>query len=428
MMQPPGFAAPGCEDWVCLLKKALYGLKQAGCQWYACITDAFLRLGYTRCETEHCVFVRWSGSKFTAIVVAVDDLTIVVNSVILMEDAKRELELVFKITDLGEVHWLLGIEITRNRSTRTISLSQTAYIDAITSHFNLDNARTVSMPMDPGITLSIAQCPNTLPEVNEMKNVPYKAAIGSLMYAALGTHPDIAFSVSLLGQFMHNPGRTHWEAAKRMLRYLKGSRNLKLTFGSTSEGIIVYLDVDLTSQEHRHSISGFACLINGGAVSWSSKKQSVIALSTTEAEYISATNTTKEICWIRALLAEVIRPLAAPTILYNDNQLAIALTKDNQFHARTKHIDICFHFIHEAMERGVLTLVYCPTDNMVADVLTEALPHVKIMKLSRMLGLGSGYCHLQITLDSNAHHFLHLFQLNFVELFLNNECIDLYSC
>ena len=99
----------------------------------------------------------------------------------------------------------------------------------------------------------------------------------------------------------------------------------------------------------------------------------------------------------------------------------IALAKDNQFHARTKHIDICFHFIHEAMERGVLTLVYCPTDNMVADVLTEALPHVKIMKLSRMLGLGSGYCHLQITLDSNTHHFLHLFRLNFVELFLNNE-------
>ena len=118
LMQLPGFAAPGHEDWVCLLKKALYGLKQAGRQWYTCLTNAFLKFRYTHCETEHCVFVRWSRSKFTAIVIAVDDLTIVATLIILVEDAKCELELVFKISDLGEVHWLLGIEITQDRSTQ----------------------------------------------------------------------------------------------------------------------------------------------------------------------------------------------------------------------------------------------------------------------------------------------------------------------
>ena len=162
------------------------------------------------------------------------------------------------------------------------------------------------------------------------------------MYAAIGTHPDIAFVVSLLGKFMHNLGKMHWMAAKCMLRYLKGSCELKLTYRGTSNSIAVYSDADLATQEHRHSISGFACLINGGAVS---KKQSVIVLSTMEAEYISATNAMKEIYWIWALLAEIVCPLAAPTILYNDNQSTIVLAKDNQYHSQTKHINIHFHFI-----------------------------------------------------------------------------------
>ena len=192
MMQPPGFTALGCEDWVCLLKKALYGLKQAGRQWYTCLTDAFLKFGYTCCEMEHCIFVRWSGCEFKAIIVAVDDLMIVVTLIILVEDATLELESVFKISDLGEVHWLLGIEITWDHSTTTISLLQTTYIDAITSHFDLDNAKPVSMPMELELTLSVTQCPKTLFEINEMKSVPYKVAVSSLMYAAIGTCPDIA--------------------------------------------------------------------------------------------------------------------------------------------------------------------------------------------------------------------------------------------
>ena len=187
MAQPPGFAAPGREDWVCLLKKALYSLKQAGRQWYTCLTDAFLKLGYTCCETEHCIFVRWNKNEFMAIVVAMDDLMIVVTSIKLVECAKHELKSVFKITDLGEVHWLLGIEITWNHSAHTILLSQTAYIDTITTHFNLENAKSVSTPMDPGLMLSITQCPKNQAEKNEMKSIPYKEAIGSLMYAAIGT-------------------------------------------------------------------------------------------------------------------------------------------------------------------------------------------------------------------------------------------------
>ena len=147
--------------------------------------------------------------------------------------------------------------------------------------------------------------------------------------------------------------------------------------------------MDLASQEHWHSISGFTCLVDSGAVSWSSKKQLVVTLSTMEAEYISATNAVKQIHWIRVLLTEIVHPLAAPTILYSNNQSAIALARDNQYHSRTKHIDICFHFIREAVKNGILTLNYCPMDDMVADILTKALPTVKITKLSKMLRLGS---------------------------------------
>ena len=215
-----------------------------------CLTNTFLKFGYTCCETEHCIFIRWSGSEFTAIVIAMDDLTIVATLIILVEDAKHELESVFKISDLGEVHWPLGIEITWDHSTHTISLLQTTYIDAITLHFDLDNAKPVSTPMELGLMLSVTQCPKTLFEINEMKSMPYKVAVGSLMYAAIGTCPDIAFAVSLLGQFMHNPGKPHWKVAKHILRYLKGSCELKLTYRGTLNGITVYSDVDLALQEH----------------------------------------------------------------------------------------------------------------------------------------------------------------------------------
>ena len=165
-------------------------------------------------------------------------------------------------------------------------------------HYHLERVKPVSIPMESGLKLSIKQCPSMPEEIERMKRIPYKEGIGSLLNAALTTHPDIAFASSVLGQFAQNPGRIHWEALKRIMRYLKGTSELELVLGGKpGGGLSVYSDVDFASQEHRHSISGYAVLIDGGAVSWSSKKQSMIALSTMEAKYIAETHASKEISW-----------------------------------------------------------------------------------------------------------------------------------
>jgi hypothetical protein len=389
MRQPPGFEIPGRETDVCLLQKALYGLRQSGNRWYDRLSSTFIGLGYGRCETEYCVFYKSNGSQFIIVVVAVDDLTLASNSLDFLLKMKKELAKKFEFTDAGDVHWLLGIEIKRNRKLGTIALSQRSYIDMLLERFNLQDANPLSIPMEPSAKLSVDQCPTTERECNEMKNVPYREIIGSLMYAALATRPDISFVTSTLGQFMHNPGKTHWEAAKRVLRYLKGTRELELVLGSTKNGLTPYTDADHASQEHRHSIMGYAVLIDGGAISWSSKKQPIVALSTTEAEYIAAAHATKEVIWIRTFLAEITRPLTEPTMLLCDNQSAIALTQSTQFHARTKHIDIRYHFIREAVSGGVIELEYCPTNDMVADALTKPLARAKLGRFTEMLGLRS---------------------------------------
>jgi len=164
-------------------------------------------------------------------------------------------------------------------------------------------------------------------------------------------------------------------------------RDLGLTYGMSNDRIIRYTDANHASQYHQHSILGYTFLINGGAVSWSSKKQPLVVLSTTEAEYIATTHATKEALWLRAFLGEVVRPLSAPTMLNCDNQAAIALSKDGQFHAQTKHIDLQFHFIREAITNGTVALTYCPTQAMMADILTKLLNRGKMGELAGSLGL-----------------------------------------
>lgn len=224
-----------------------------------------------------------------------------------------------------------------------------------------------------------------------MKQVPYREAIGSLMWAAIGTRPDIAFPVGNLSKFLDNPGIAHWEAAKRVFRYLLGTKDWCLTYGAGKQGLEGYTDADGMSQEHRRAISGYAFIIDGGAISWSSKKQELVSLSTTEAEYVAMTHAAKEAIWLRQLIGELFRPLEHPIKLYGDNQSAIALAYSDmgQFHARTKHIDIRYHFIRYVIENNSIRLIYCPTNDMVADTFTKALPSVKAKHFAAALGLRS---------------------------------------
>ena len=389
MEYPPGLDEIDTRQFCLRLKKLIYGLKQAGRKWYDVVCRTFASLGFKKSEADPAVFYLHFDGNILIMAIHVDDCTITGNNNDLIQQYKKKIQSKYSLTDLGPINWLLGIKVTRDREAKTISLSQSSYIDSILTRFNFADCKPVATPMDPSMRFSKDQCPQTTEEIAEMRKVPYLEAVGSLNYLAVATRPDISFSVSLLAQFMGNPGRVHWEAVKRVFRYLKGTRDWKLVYGTEQDGLKGYTDADGASQEHRHAISGYAFLIDRGAVSWSSKKQELVTLSTAEAEYVAATYAAKEAIWLRRLLGEVFQPLANPVTLYSDSQSAIALTRDGSYHARTKHIDIRYHFIRFVVQNGTINLIYCPTDDMTADTLTKALPSIKAKHFATALGLRS---------------------------------------
>jgi transposase InsO family protein len=389
MEQPPGFATHNRLMYCLHLFKSIYGLKQASRKWYDILCATLAELNFRKSEADPAVFYIHSGDILIILAIHVDDCTITGNSRDLIAELKVKLAAKYSLTDLGPAIWLLGIKITRNLEARTLALSQESYIDSILARFNFTDLKPLAAPMDPNIRFSKDQCPQTLQEAAEMRRIPYREALGSLMYCAVATRPDIAFPVGLLSQFVENPGRIHWEAVKRIYRYLSGTKAWRLVYGSTTNDLEGYTDADGASQAHRHAISGYAFLIDGGAVSWSSRKQELVTLSTAEAEYVAATHAAKEGLWLRRFIGEVFQPIQTPTTLYSDSKSAIALTQDGSYHARTKHIDIRYHFIRFVVQNGSIHLIYCPTEDMVADTLTKALPSTKAKHFASSLGLQS---------------------------------------
>jgi hypothetical protein len=389
MEQPPNYEDSDPRKYCVKLYKSIYGLKQAGRKWYEIVCRTLANIGFKKSEADPAVFYIHSDTHIIILAIHVDDCTITGSSTALIHHYKAQIKSKYEFTDLGPINWLLGIKITRDRENRTISLSQSSYIDSILARFNFTDLKPFSTPMDPNIWYLKSQCPQTLEQAAEMRRIPYREAVGSILYLAVATRPDIAFPTGILSQFMENPGRVHWEGVKRIFRYLAGTKDWALVFGTKAKGLEGFTDADGASQEHRHAISGYAFLIDGGAVSWSSKKQELVTLSTAEAEYVAATHAAKEAIWLRHFIGEVFRPLTNPIPLYSDSQAAIALTRDGSYHARTKHIDIRYHFIRFVVQNGTINLIYCPTDDMTADTLTKALPSIKAKHFAVALGLQS---------------------------------------
>jgi hypothetical protein len=344
-------------------------------------------LGFCVSTADPGVFLAKPENKLLILSIHVDDCILTGSSLELISQYKSKLNDCYALTDLGPINWLLGIKITRDRSAPTISLSQTSYIDYIVSRFGLSDAKSYSTPMVPGVIYSRNDCPSDPAEASRMKNTPYCEAIDSLMYASVATRPDITYAVSALSRFLDNPGEIHWEAAKRVLRYLSGTRDLTLTYGEERHDLTGYTDTDGASHKHRHAISGYAFLIDGGAVSWQSRKQEIVTLSTAKAEYVATTHAAKEAIWLRRLIFELFPISPSLTTLHCNNQAVIKLAIEDNYHARTKHIDIRFHFIRQVISDGTLTLTYCPTDDMTADIFTKPLPKWKVSTHIGALGL-----------------------------------------
>ena len=387
MELPPGYKVDNkLKHAVAKLRVALYGSKQGALKWYLELCASLKELGLNRAHSDWGVFYVHIGHDILLLTNHVDDCTVTGSSRKLMELFKDEIRARYRITDLGPISWVLGMKVIHDLIARTILLSQELYMDAIITKYNFSDLKPLSIPMDPNIQLTRSPT-QSVADTAHMKNIPYRAAVGLLMYLAVATHPDIAFAISTVAQFSQDPAPEHWEAVKRIYRYLLGTRKLALTFGAGKQGLEGFTDADGVSQEHWHAISGYAYILDGGAVSWASKKQELVTLSTTEAKYVAATHAAKEGIWLRWLVEEIFRPLTHPTPLHLYSQSAIMLTKDGSYHARTKHIDIRYHFIHFIVDNGSLRLIYCPTEDMVADTLTKALPSVKVKHFAASLGL-----------------------------------------
>ena len=234
------------------------------------------------------------------VAVHVDDCTIAASEPRLVDAFKARLSKHVEVTDLGELHWMLGIEVKRDRAAGTVHLSQRAYIDSILHCFNFTDLKPLSTPMDVQAKLTSEQAPASAAKFAAMRDIPYREAVGALNWAALATRPDISFAMSTVARFASKPGPAHWEAVKRIFRYLAGTRDLWLSYGETQRALIGYTDADGSMAEDRRAISGYAFLVDGSAVSWSSKRQEIISLSTTKSEYVAATHRMKEALWLAA--------------------------------------------------------------------------------------------------------------------------------
>jgi hypothetical protein len=391
MTQPQGYQAPGQEQLVCKLRKSLYGLKQAGRTWHTKIDIALKRKNFRTFDADECVYIKRQGDIITIIALYVDDLLIACNSIAELGRLKLDLTAQFDTEDLGEASFLLGIDIRRDRAARTISIGQASYVASILERHGMSDCTPVNTPMQHDHKAALVKPPADHKATdNDIRD--YQAIVGGVMFAMICTRPDIAFAANTLAQFASNPAPSHQQAIKRVLQYLRGTIDRRITYTGTGLAgshpeLIGYSDADWGGGAGFRSVTGYAFLLAGGAISWQSKRQKTVALSTVEAEYMATTEAVKEAIWWRSFLSGLGYDTTRPTTLHSDSQGSIALAHNPEHHARTKHIAIRYHFIREHVADKTIDLTFVGTADMVADLFTKALDRVAYERGAHQLGL-----------------------------------------
>ena len=308
MAQPEGYAR-GVK--VCLLQKSLYGLKQSPRQWYKKFDMFMLGIGFKRSTFDLCVYYKGlSNGEFIYLLLYVDDMLIACKHMDEIDNLKKLMSSKFEMKDLGEAKKILEIDIFRDKEKREIFVSQRKYIEKVLERFNMGGANPVITPLAPHFKLSSKQCPKSEQERESMAKMPYASAVGCIMYLMVCTRPDIAHAVSVVSRFMSNPGKPHWEALRWILRYLKGSMDVGLLYRKENNGngdcVVGYCDADLGGdRDKRKSLTGYIFSAWGNTISWRASLQPVVALSSTEAEYMAATEATREALWLKWLVNEL---------------------------------------------------------------------------------------------------------------------------
>uniref|UniRef100_A0AAV1VKE2 Polyprotein n=1 Tax=Peronospora matthiolae TaxID=2874970 RepID=A0AAV1VKE2_9STRA len=361
MDQTDGYLDATQPDYVCKLKRSLYGLKQLPRMWNQTIDGFMIKMGFKKCESDHCIYIKRDDQDMILVVLYVDDLILASSNNELLKSTKMALSKRFEMTDLGELDYFLGMEIKNDRKTGMVTVQQTKFLKSVLTKFGMDNSKPVKTPQDPGLKLTKNMCERECKHEDTMCNVPYRSAVGGIMYLMVATRPDLAAAVGSLSQFSSDPCPTHWQALKRVLRYLQATPNHGLEF-TREEGsrICGYTDAD-----------------------WAGDIE-----SRRKAEYMALSEATKEAVWLKVLLGELGEMTSDEAIkMYEDNQGSIALAKNPEFHKRTKHIDIRYHFVREKVESGEVVLEYCPTQDMLADMMTKPIAAVQFENIRDRLGI-----------------------------------------
>jgi hypothetical protein len=386
MEQPEGYQLTGSngEKLVCKLNKSIYGLKQAGRNWNKTLDNWLQEHQLVQSKVDPCLYLKQSDSQneFLAMAIYVDDLFSIDNNHEFRKDLATKMSKKFKLTDIGKANWILGTKVVCQ--DLQIHINQEKYVSDVLERFRMQECKVVNTPV-------VAGGSNIEADSKQYENkTEYMSLVGSLIYLSVISRPDIAYAVSKAGQKMSNPSETDWIAAKRILRYLKGDNKSGPTYSiNGSEELLGFVDSDWAGDiNSRKSTSGYVFILGGAAISWSSKRQQTVALSSTEAEYMAASSAAQEAIYLRALLKDLGCVQERPTKILQDNQGAIAMAKDVISSRRTKHIDIRYHFIRERIRNGDIHLEYEPTETMLADCLTKPVSK-QVMDRAKAIFFGS---------------------------------------
>lgn len=387
MSPPQGYESQFKDNEVCLLNKSLYGLKQAPRQWNEKFDNYMSEIGFVRGSYDNCAYTKVlpDGSR-VYLLLYVDDMLVAAKSMEAIDELKKELSRRFEMKDLGAARKILGMEISRNRVTGELWLSQEGYLSRVLETYNMTEAKQTVTPLGAHLKMSAATESQVSNNEEYMKSIPYSNAVGSIMYAMVGTRPDLAYAVGIVSRYMSQPIRDHWLGVKWILRYIKGSLATKLCYKKSDDFRIVgYCDADYAADpDKRRSISGLVFTLGGNTISWKSGLQRVVALSITESEYMALTEAVKEAVWLKGLMMEFGYDQEAVEI-YCDSQSAIALSKNNVHHERTKHIDVKCHYIRDIISNGTVEVLKISTEKNPADIFTKVLAVSKFQAALNLL-------------------------------------------
>jgi hypothetical protein len=326
-------------------------------------------MGFTQSAADPCIFVKGVGDNLIMMAIYVDDFIVAAASNDLADEVAKQLFDKFRVKDLGPLTYCLGMQLTYAPDRNKLILSQTKHIEDMIDTFNLNDMSPPGVPMAPDIVLSSEQCPISQPDKDAMKKYPYKSLLGTLMHIMISTRPDVSFAVITLSQYASNPALKHWEALCKVARYLNKTKHLGIAYHKSTDAVpsvpelVGYTDADWAGFDHdsRRSYTGYIFKLAGGPICWKTKKQSAIAMSSTEAEYYSMGAATTQAVSSRSDMDEMHFPQPNATQIHQDNQSAIALSRNPVFHARTKHIELRHHFIRHLVAQGIVMFTYIPT-------------------------------------------------------------------